>query len=688
MAVPRYSWRARTDLGWLAALLAAAVYFVLMSTFYPFRDVFEFDPDEGNRLLIARTLQQGHHLYSEIWDDQPPLFSHVTMWWCRLVGWEVNNVRILILLFGAAAIFAAYDSARLLWGHAAALAATALLPCTMYFMRLSVSAMVGLPAIALALLCVWALLRWAMSGRLGWLLAAGALMGLSLMTKLFTGFLLPVFGLWVLMAAWQQRHRNAPAWKVLVPPALWSLAVIAVAGTIALLSVGPASFCHLYDAHVQVPRPEHPLKSGLHGVLWMIHFDWEAAFLAFLGTVQMVVTRRWRLALVAGWCLVGLIALILHSPRWYHHHLLLSIPGCVIAGVAVAEIFARGWKPQRGWAYPARVVLRLTAAALIFCLVVALIQGKKREPARPSEKRRDHDWFALKVMNAFADKTQMVVTDRPMYAFRGGFTVPPNFCQTSRKRSLTGNLTVGEFIETVREHRPEQIVLVRLLYPEARAILEAANDKYVLVYHRRATTRIYIREDIANDWFSTIQDLAEQTGHVPAHDFLALQWIERGDVAQGLGCLERAVALDPSEPLACVHLAEAYMAGGRFAEAFEVLQTGRRKAEGRRYLELTRMYAWRRATCSDESYRDAAAAEASIDAVIATYNRPWVGDLEIKAAAVAAQGRFTEAVVTVTEAIERAKEREERGRIERLERQLQSYRDGKPIIERVEMPRS
>ena len=687
MAVPRYSWRARTDLGWLAALLAAAVYFALMSTFYPFREVFEFDPDEGNRLLIARTLDQGHHLYSEIWDDQPPLFSHVTMWWCRLVGWEVNNVRILILLFGAAAIFAAYDSARLLWGHAAALAATALLPCTMYFMRLSVSAMVGLPAIALALLCVWALLRWAMSGRLGWLLAAGVLMGLALMMKLFTGFLLPVFGLWVLVVAWQQRHRNAPAWKVLVPPALWSLTVIAIAGTIVLLWVGPADFHYLYDTHVQVSRPEHPLKSGLHGVLWMIHFDWEAAFLAFLGTAQMVITRRWRLALVASWCLVGLIALILHSPRWYHHHLLLSVPGCVIAGVAVAEIFAPGWKPQHRLGHAVRVALRLLAAILIICLVVALIQGRKREPARTNDKRRDHDWFALKVMNAFADKTRMVVTDRPMYAFRGGFAVPIDLCLISKKRTLTGNLTVDEFVRAIRKHRPEQIALVRTAYTDAPAIIEGAIDTYLLVYHCRSTTRIYIRGDIANDWFSTIRDLAEQTGHVPAHVFLALQWIERGDVAQGLGCLERAVALDPSEPLACFHLAEAYMAGGRFAEAFEVLQAGRRKAAGSRYLELTRMYAWRRATCSDEACRDGATAEASIDAVIATYNRPWMGDLEIKAAAVAAQGRFTEAVVTVTEAIERAKEREEQGRIERLERQLQSYHDRKPIIERVEMPR-
>jgi tetratricopeptide (TPR) repeat protein len=453
-----------------------------------------------------------------------------------------------------------------------------------------------------------------------------------------------------------------------------------------MLAVGPADLYHLYDAHVQVPRPEHSLKAGLRRVLWMILFDWEAATLAALGTVHMAVRRRWLLVLVPGWCLAGVVVLTLHWPTWYHHYLLVSIPGCVIAGIAVAELFSQGYKPQRGWTYPARVVLRLTAAALTICLVVALIQGKKSEPVRSIDRRREHDRFALKVMNAFAEKTRMVITDRQMYAFRGGFTVPPNFCQTSRKRSLTGNLTVADCIEAVREHRPEQIVLARVLYPEARAILEGANDKYVLVYRRRSTTRIYVREDVANDWFTMIQELAKQTGHAPAHDFLALQWIERGEVERALSCLERAVALDPSEPFACTHLAEVYMVRGRYAEAFEVLATARHMADGHRYLELSRVYAWRMATCSEAPYRDAVAAEAVIDEVLGIYKRPRAEDLEIKAATVAAQGRYAEAVVAVTRAIERAKERGEHGRIERLERQLQSYRDGKPIVEHVTMP--
>jgi|GEM_PF-800377 len=676
--------RARTDLGWLAALLAGGVYFVSMSAFYPFRDVFEFDPDEGNRVLIARTLDRGHQLYSEIWDDQPPLLSLAMTWWCRLVGWEVNNIRVLILLFAAGAVFAAYDSARLLWGHAAGLGAAALLPCTSYFMRLSVSVMVGLPAIALALLCMWALLRWATCGRLSWLLAAGVLMGLSLMTKVFTGSLLPVFGLWVLVVAWRQRSRKAPGWQILVPPALWCLAVIGVVGAVVLLVVGPADFHHLYEAHLQASRPEVIPESAVPPVLWRnIRSDWQIAILAILGTAHLALRCRWLLALAPGWCLAELVVLTLHYPVWFHHHLLLSIPACVIAGVGAGQIFAPGWKPERGRVYLARVVLRLSAAALTICLVVALARGGKREQESISVMWGDYDRFALEVMNAFKDKTRIVVSDRPMYAFRGDFAVPPNLCLTSLKRVRTGNLTVEELIETVRKHRPEQIVLTRKLYRHARAVLEAADDEYVLVYGRPDTTPIHIREDVAEGWFSIIRDLVERTRHAPAHDFLALQWIERGQAERALASLKRAVKLDPSEPDACTHLAEAYMAGARYSEAFEVLQTGRRVADKDRYKRLSRTYAWRRATCPDESHRDPATAEAVINGVIRLEGRVRAEDLQIKAAIASARGRFAQAVETATRAIELAEDDGERWRIQRLERQLQGYRSGKPCIEYV-----
>jgi uncharacterized protein YfdQ (DUF2303 family) len=62
-------------------------------------------------------------------------------------------------------------------------------------------------------------------------------------------------------------------------------------------------------------------------------------------------------------------------------------------------------------------------------------------------------------------------------------------------------------------------------------------------------------------------------------------------------------------------------------------------------------------------------------------------DLEIKAAAAAAGGQFTQAVEIATQAIELADDAGEQWRIKRLERQLRSYRRGKPFIEQVRKPR-
>ena len=219
-------WRHSAD-RW-AALAAAVLYCVFMLGFYSFRDTFEFNQDEGTEVMKAAMLERGAALYNPLWNDQPPVFTYVLLWAFRALGSDVVTGRLVVLFFASCLIFAMYDSVRLQWGHAAALAAVALLPCTTYFPKLSVSAMAGLPAIALATIAVWALFRWESSGRGWWVPVSGAFMGLSLMTKLFTVFLLPVVGLWVLLMAWRRRsdtavHRNDRVWR---PCVLWAVGLL------------------------------------------------------------------------------------------------------------------------------------------------------------------------------------------------------------------------------------------------------------------------------------------------------------------------------------------------------------------------------------------------------------------------------------------------------------------------------
>ncbi|MFI5366582.1 MAG: glycosyltransferase family 39 protein, partial [Candidatus Binatia bacterium] len=133
--------------------MAATLYVGTVLVAVPFRRIFEFDTDEGINAIKALLVDRGYLLYSQIWDDQPPLLTYLLRWWCRVVGWETYNGRVLVLLFAGLLVFAVYDALRNTHGHPAAIAAVVLLPCTAYFTRLSVSLMVGLPAISFATLC-------------------------------------------------------------------------------------------------------------------------------------------------------------------------------------------------------------------------------------------------------------------------------------------------------------------------------------------------------------------------------------------------------------------------------------------------------------------------------------------------------------------------------------------------------
>ena len=670
---------------WLAALAAAGAYFLIMLWLYPFQDVFELDPDEGNRIIIAQMLERGHQLYSQIWNDQPPLLSYLTMWWCRVFGWEVNNVRILTLLFAAGIIFATYDSVRLIHGHPAALAATALLPCTQYFMRLSVSAMVGLPAIAWATLCAWALLRWTMSRRMGWLMAAGILMGLSLMTKVFTAFLPPIFGLWLLLIGLGQYRQQGRRWKALWPAALWSLCVISVSGVILLLTVAPSDFAQLHQGHLDAAQA-YPADVAVRMLMGNIRLDWEIAVLAGLGVTQIVLGRKWLLLPTLTWVIVGFVALRAHSPVWYHHHLLLSVPAGLLAGTAVGDLFSSGWKPRLRWRILTRITLRLATAALAIVLVVSLARGAKHERPMFTPYQSECDRFAVEVMKSYQRETTTVVVDRQMYAVRAGFAVPPNLCVTSHKRMTTGNLSVEDVIRAIEEHEPEQIVFGRTLYRHVRPIMKAFPGRYRLIYLRRAVVRIYLRSDLVGDSLARLNDLAEKTQHAPAYDFIGLEWAKRGEEQKARAAFSRANEIDPSYPEACLHLADLYLARGDYARGFEILAAGRKTRDVQRYVTISRHYARRKATCPAESHRDGAEAEAVINLVVRLQGSESRQDLEIRAAALAAQGRFGPARAIVGKSLNLADKEGRTRDSRRLRQQLEAYQRHKVWTEAIRLP--
>ena len=436
---------------------------------------FEFDPDEGGNLMKALLVQYGHPLYTEIWSDQPPLFTHALAWLFRLTGPSVASGRWLVMISSGLLLWGAFQYLRLTTGTVAAAGGLVLIAGLPLFVTLSMSVMIGLPSLALAMLALAALAHWRSRGS-PWLLAASAgFLALSVLTKGFTLVLVPAFAAGMLMDRDLGCLRRRAAMLL-----LWVAMFGAVALAVTCLLVGPRSLGMLLKPHLAArdlaAYQGFTLVRAVRPARYLLELAVAGGLLAR--------SRHNRAALYPlFWMFAGILALAFHRPVWPHQHLLVSLPAALLAAEIFSTVpwFMRCLREQgvRRWRRSVAVVL----AILVLAMIGAQLRRTYRLSVRWLERRdralQSEDWRLTAAMAGHAGTTRWVVTDRPMYAFRASLLVPPEMAVVSEKRlraSLSGDAWMLACIE---RYRPEQVALGRFPWPVVRPYLEA---RYVPVH--------------------------------------------------------------------------------------------------------------------------------------------------------------------------------------------------------------
>ncbi|MGM0399889.1 MAG: glycosyltransferase family 39 protein, partial [Chloroflexota bacterium] len=147
---------------------------------------FAWKYDEGINVSKAQLLLDRHHLYEDIWSDQPPLFTFMLATTFLLFGESVAVGRLMVLALAGLALLSLAWIAEQVAGKVAALLAAVALALFPHFQELSQLIMIGLPAISLGLLALAFGFRYRAKGRMRWLLFAGLSFGLSLLVKPIT----------------------------------------------------------------------------------------------------------------------------------------------------------------------------------------------------------------------------------------------------------------------------------------------------------------------------------------------------------------------------------------------------------------------------------------------------------------------------------------------------------------------
>ncbi|MFP4378924.1 MAG: glycosyltransferase family 39 protein [Candidatus Sumerlaeia bacterium] len=471
----------------------------------------ELAADEGGNLMKGALLLEGYPLYDAIWSDQPPVLSYLLAGLFAVFGSSLLAARLLMLAFSVLLLYALFRIARRQAGAMAAIFSVFLLATWWLYAELSVTVLIGLPAIALALLALDMLLLWREKGSAPWLLVlSGLLMGLSITTKFFTVITLPLF--LCLLLAPRQRGNPAVGFARRMGLALVWLILFTGPFSLVLLVYGREAFVALFGTHVDA-RTTEIAGEGLGENLailgrWLLR-DIHILILAAMQLVLRNQRRRdFTVYLPWIWFFVCLAVFLWHRPLWGHHSLLLFVPLAWLGGIGAEDLrrliirkarvigLERRESRLRRWAPWLLVLALLIIGAKLFSqnawhvsifwktdtFTHALLPEEQAELTRRLEK--------------YKSGTNWVFSDRPFDVFMAGMVAPPPLAVFSDKRVKLWQLKSNTLIEVINAYDVEQVWLRRYQHsPELMDFLMKEN--YVLLFHRGWNMH-WVKADVMN----------------------------------------------------------------------------------------------------------------------------------------------------------------------------------------------
>ena len=476
------------------------VFFLAGLSIIHFYGCFEFDPDEGINLMKAWLLENDYQLYVEIWNDQPPILTHLLASTFSFFEPSVNLSRSLILVFSTILLWQTWLVLYLLGGVLHAYIGCLFLLVAPNYWKLSVSVMVGLPCITGAMGAILSIILWHSSKKSIWLIVSALLLSLSVLTKLFTFFIAPIIVVGIILErifskkkiSWQQK---------LQLPALWIVIFSGFSLLILLSSIGINNVHLLLENHTNARSIEAFQNIALGDSL---RNDYRLFLVGFTvwGSIIACQRKQWRVLYFGAWSIIAYSLLVNHRPVWYHQVLLLHIPAIVMVGYAMGEILTTAISSGKSYfRFNGRIILALFTVAVFYAAILLIGEQTQttakeinswRKACNSEIQTTSLDRQFLAEITRVGSKTDWIITDSPIFAFRAGMLVPPATAVLSRKQLETGNITEEELIDIIERYQPEQVFFKRFDWSEVTKFL----DRSYYLKQQADNFRLYVRNDL------------------------------------------------------------------------------------------------------------------------------------------------------------------------------------------------
>ncbi|MBD2578403.1 glycosyltransferase family 39 protein [Oscillatoria sp. FACHB-1406] len=472
----------------LLNILVPFAFFILTLLWMPVRTNLSFDTDEGQELIKAILYSRGFALYHEIWSDQPPLLTICLSAWFKLFGASIFSGRLLVLCFATLLIWSFFKTLQISVGSPLALVGTGLLALSGNFLRMSVSVMIGLPALSLVTLSIYTLTLYFNSLSLSYLLLSGAAFAVSLQFKTFAVFLIPLILFFIFSnslstlkspdasPSFIQKGRlrarkikalnfKNKALKGTILSGLWLLAFVLTFCVIEL-TLGSWQLNSTFKFHVNENLKNVFVKeNSILDVSWMLLQDFDLVLLAGLGVGTILQKKeKWNLFPLA-WLATATLMLLNHKPLWYHHYLLLSIPLVWLASYGVKVAISEGQRLRK------QAIIFCSLCAIAIPIKLGVIQWQNSIFLAESQEKTE----VIRRVTQYQQQTHWLFTDNPIYAFQANLRVPPEIAVLSRKRVAAGEMTHDYLYALFEKYQPEQVILERFpeVYEPLKPYLEA-----------------------------------------------------------------------------------------------------------------------------------------------------------------------------------------------------------------------
>jgi hypothetical protein len=483
----------------LAVLLAA---FGLLQWRLPLGSAVKIGADEGFELAKATLCLSGHRLYSEIWNDQPPL--HVFLL-TRLIDTEAPSIlapRLLTVGLAGGLLVAVFVLGLRFHGPLAGGLAALWVMGSPGFLELSCSVMQEVPALAPA---VGALAVLSLPGRPNLaVVGSGLLFAVALQMKLIGVIYLPLAGmlLWLRFRSAEGDAGSLGWLRSACPPGLLGAlglfgASLMLGFALLLVLTGEAGsylaqLTQSWAAHFAPPQSLEYGSPRDHPFDWSVLVrNWDATVPALLGCGYALARARRdpRLWVPAAWLVWVLVVFGLHRPWWtyYYVHTAVGLGLCAGLGLAagIREVRARR---------------RLIPGAVLGLLMVGaggwLIARLHLQVQDIGQLPRSESSLVLAEIQGLEEHTRFLFTDDPIYSFHAGIPLPPKLGVISLKRFWSGDLTNEGLAAEVAAARPELVLLrTETEEPPFAALL---TQEYRLIYFD-ARHRLYGRRSMLKE---------------------------------------------------------------------------------------------------------------------------------------------------------------------------------------------